>query len=288
MTDPYAVLGVPPGASDAEVKRAFRRLAKRLHPDLNPGNRAVEQQFRELSAAYELLSDPVQRRRFDRGEIDAAGRERRSGFHASGARAHRQSADGFSIEEVLQEFWRRGRRGAAPHSGAQPVETAAQSLPLTFLEAARGGRRQVALPDGRAVEVMIPPGIESGQRLRLHDARAGDCYLEIAVEPHPVFSRHDRDIHVEVPVTLAEAMLGATITVPTIHGAVALKVPAGSNSGSLLRLRGKGIVAGGASGDQYVRLTVMLPDPPEPELARFVERWTQRHGYNVRGKLDTV
>jgi DnaJ-class molecular chaperone len=286
MMDPYAVLGVPPGASEAEVKRAFRRQAKRLHPDLNPGNRAVEQQFRDLSAAYELLSDPAQRRRYDRGEIDAAGHERRAGFRAAGAQARRRTADG--LEDVLQEFWRRGRRAGAPHAAPKPAVVAAQSLVLTFLEAACGGRRQVALPDGRAVDVTIPAGIESGQRLRLHDAHAGDCFLDIEIAPHPVFTRQERDIHVDVPVTLAEAILGATITVPTIHGTVALKVPAGSNSGTLLRLRGKGIVAAAASGDQYVRLKVMLPDPPDPELARFVERWSQRRAYHVRAKLDTM
>ena len=148
--------------------------------------------------------------------------------------------------------------------------------------------RPVVLPDGRSVEVTIPPGIDSGQKLRLRDAPTRDVYLEIAIEAHPVFTRQDRDIHVEVPITLVEAVLGATITVPTIHGAVALKVPPGSNSGSLLRLRQKGIAAPEANGDQYVKLKVMLPDPPDPDLTAFVEVWAQRHGYRVRGKLDAI
>lgn len=284
MKNPYVVLGVARDASDEDLKRAYRRLAKRLHPDVNPGNHAIAQQFRELTAAYELLSDPAQRRRFDNGEIDADGRERGFSSRPPGTRAERRAAaEGFSLDEIFQELLGRGRR-----AGAKAAEPAAQTLGLSFLEAARGGKRPVALADGRSVEVTIPPGIESGQKLRLRDAKASEVLLEIAVEPHPVFTRQGRDIHVELPVTLAEALLGATITVPTIHGAVALKVPRGSNSGSLLRLRGKGIAAVDAAGDQYVKLTVVLPDPPDAELAAFVERWAQRHGYKVRDRLDTV
>jgi DnaJ-class molecular chaperone len=284
MKNPYVVLGVARNASDEELKRSYRRLAKRLHPDVNPGNHAVEQQFRELTAAYELLSDPAQRRRFDNGEIDADGRERGFSPRPSGARAERRTAsEGFSLDEIFQEFLGRGRK-----AGAKAAEPAAQTLTLAFVDAARGGKRPVALADGRSIEVSIPAGIDSGQRLRLRDPKAGEILLEVAVEPHAVFTRHGRDIHVELPVTLAEALLGATITVPTIHGAVALKVPRGSNSGSLLRLRGKGIVLADASGDQYVKLKVVLPDPPDAELVAFIERWAQRHGYKVRDSLDTV
>jgi DnaJ-class molecular chaperone len=135
---------------------------------------------------------------------------------------------------------------------------------------------------GRSVEVAVPAGIETGQQLRLRDARAGDVYLEVTIDPHPLFTRRDRDIHVEVAVSLAEAVLGGTVTVPTIHGDVAVKVPKGSNSGSTLRLRGKGIAAADGSGDQYVRLRVVLPDPPDPELTALLERWALRHANKVR------
>jgi DnaJ-class molecular chaperone len=279
MKDPYAVLGVARHATAEEIKRAFRRLAKRLHPDVNPGKRAVEQQFRELNNAYELLSDAVKRRRFDRGEIDAEGRERVASFSPGGARRERQATgDAFSIDELFQEFLHRGRRQGGRGS-AKPAESAPQRLVLDFLEAARGGKRPVTLGDGRSVEVAVPPGIDTGQRLRLRDAQAGDAYLEVVVEPHPLFSRKDRDIHVEVPVGLAQAVLGGTITVPTIHGDVTVKVPRGSNSGSTLRLRGKGIVvAASEAGDQYVKLRVMLPDPPDAELTALVERWARVRG----------
>ena len=283
------MLGVARGASDEEVKRAFRRLAKRLHPDLNPGNGAVENQFRELNAAYELLSDPAKRKRFDRGEIDAEGRER--GFGPGGAGARAKGGAGFSdfsLDEVFQEFLRRGRRsaagaGSARATAAPRMEAATQPLRIGFLEAALGAKRQVALPDGRTVEVTIPSGIESGQKLRLHDALAGDIHLDVAVDPHPHFTRKDRDIQVEVPVSLADAVLGATLTVPTIHGDVAVKVPKGSNSGALLRLKGKGIATPSGAGDQYVRIRVMLPDPADPELTGFLERWAERRRQKVRG-----
>ncbi len=287
MRDPYAVLGLARDASDEDVKRAFRRLAKRLHPDVNPGNRAVENQFRELNAAYELLSDPAKRRRFDRGEIDAEGRERGFGFGGARPRAGRGGGfSDFSLDEVFQEFLRRGRRsasGARADAAAAGQVPASQALRIGFLEAALGARRQVVLADGRTVEIAIPPGIDSGQKLRLHDAHAGDIHLDVTVDPHPHFTRKDRDIQVELPVSLADAVLGATLTVPTIHGDVAVKVPKGSNSGALLRLKGKGIAASGGAGDQYVRLRVMLPDPADPELTSFLERWAERRRQKVRG-----
>lgn len=292
MRDPYTVLGVTRAASEDELKRAYRRLAKKLHPDLNPGKSAVEQQFKEVTAAYELLSDPQKRARYDRGEIGADGAERgfrygagpgfgRAGF---GARSSARSGPGFAgIDDIISELLNRGGRRNATTAEAEPTIV---PFKIPFLEAARGGKRRVTLGDGRAIEVTIPTGIASGQRLRLKSAE-GDTYLEIEVEPHVLFTRKDNDIHIEVPVTLVEAVLGATITVPTIHGAVAVKVPPGSNSGSTLRLKAKGIVTKATSGDQYVKLRVALPDPPDPELVRFLERWQAGRRHDVRGKLDT-
>jgi DnaJ-class molecular chaperone len=297
MKDPYVVLGVGRDASDETIKKAYRRLAKKLHPDLHPGNRANEQQFKEVTAAYDLLSDPVKRARFDRGEIDAAGSER--GFHAQGARAgagagagarayQRAGAGGFSFDEIIAEILGRGRRESEERLGDQ-----SQSLRLPFLDAALGGKRRLTTADGRNIDITIPAGIDSGQTLRLkgqgprapRGVAPGDLYLEIEVEPHPFFQRKEHDIHVELPVTLTEVVLGATVKVPTIHGPVALKVPRGTNSGATLRLKGKGIAAAGKSGDQYVKLRVVLPDPPDAELTSFIERWGAKHPYDVRGKL---
>jgi DnaJ-class molecular chaperone len=299
MRDPYTVLGVARGASDDEIKRSYRKLAKKLHPDLNPGKKAIEQQFKEITAAYDFLSDTQKRARYDRGEIGADGAEKMQfragspfgggfagGPFGAGARAGtgRTGAAGGSfgagLDDIIAEFLGRGRK-------AGPAEASAQKLKLGFLEAARGGKHRVALPDGRAIEVTIPAGIEAGQKLRLKDPRAGEIFLEIDIEPHPLFTRKDRDIHVDIPVTLVEAVLGATITVPTIHGAVALKVPRGSNTGATLRLKGKGIASNGVAGDQLVKLRVTLPDPPDPELVKFLERWRAAHDYEVRGKMGT-
>jgi len=297
MKDPYVVLGVGRDASDETIKKAYRRLAKKLHPDLHPGNRANEQQFKEVTAAYDLLSDPVKRARFDRGEIDAAGSERgfqgaRAGAGAgAGARAYQRAgagAGGFSFDEIIAEILGRGRRESEERLGDQSL-----SLRLPFLDAALGGKRRLTTADGRNIDITIPAGIDSGQSLRLkgqgprapRGVAPGDLYLEIEVEPHPFFQRKEYDIHIELPVTLTEAVLGATVKVPTIHGAVALKVPRGSNSGATLRLKGKGVAVAGKSGDQYVKLRVVLPDPPDAELTSFIERWGAKHPYDVRGKL---
>ncbi len=290
MKDPYAVLGVPHDASAADIKKAYRRLAKALHPDLNPGQSAVEQRFKEITAAYDLLSDPGRRARFDRGEIDASGAERARGFHNAGSRAQQGAADAgtFSFDDIISEFLGRQRRAGPAGRGGDST----YKLRIPFIEAARGGKRRVTLPNGRTLEVGIPAGIETGQTLRLRrqgepglgSGMAGDALIEIEVEPHPSFERRERDIHAELPVSLTEAVLGATITIPTIHGDVVLQVPRGSNSGATLRLRGKGIVTPGGAGDHYVKLRVMLPDPPEPELAKFLESWSRRHPYDVRGK----
>ena len=283
MRDPYSVLGVPNSASDDEIKQAYRKLAKKLHPDLNPGKRAPEAQFKEVTAAYDFLSNPEKRARYDRGEIGPDGAEKarfRPGGGFGGARSGRRSggAGGFGgIDDIISEFMGRGRPGA--------TETPAQKLKLSFLDAARGGKQRVTLPDGRALDVAIPAGTESGQRMRLKTPQ-GEAFLEIEIEPHPLFTRKGLDIHIEVPVNLIEAVLGGSITVPTIHGAVTLKVARGSNTGTTLRLKAKGITSKGVTGDQYVKLRVALPDPPDPELIKFLESWSADHAYDVRAKLD--
>jgi DnaJ-class molecular chaperone len=292
MKDPYTILGVPRTVSAEELKQTYRRLAKQLHPDLNPGNAAIEHRFKEVTAAYELLSDPEKRARFDRGEIDASGAER--GFRyqrreSGGPRRGRREAEDFSVDDIIEDILRR-KRGGAPRS--QRGSDAAFNLTVPFMEAAIGARKRVTLAEGKTLEISVPPGIESGQKMRLkgqgnpgqNGGEAGDALIEITVEPHAVFSRRDRDIICELEVTLPEALLGATVTAPTVHGPVALKVPPGSNSGTVLRLKGKGLPerAGAASGDQYVKLVIMLPDPADPELTRLVEGWARKHPYEVR------
>lgn len=296
MRNPYDVLGVARTATPDEIKKAYRKLAKKLHPDVNPGNTRVEQQFKEVSGAHDLLSDPVKRGQFDRGEIDASGAERPShGFHRGpGSRASERSQsfeidDELPIDDLFASLFgqRRGGRNMRMR-GADATYTAE----VDFVEAALGARKRLILTDGKTLDVTIPPGTEHGQTLRLKGqgmagasgGNAGDAYIEIRIAPHPVFSRDGVDVRVDVPISLPEALLGATITVATIDGSVSLKVPPGSNTGTTLRLRGKGIPDRRTKqrGDEYVTLKVMLPDPPDSDLKEFVESWAKRQPYEVR------
>ncbi len=286
MPDPYELLGVPRSADADEIKQAYRRLAKQLHPDLNPGNEAVERRFKDVSAAYDLLSDPRKRSRFDRGEIDMHGTER--AYRPSGQRAHAANgrSHGFGVDpdDFLDMFKNRG--GAGRRRGAD----VSYSVTVDFLSAVLGTRRRLTLPDGRALEIAIPPGTAEGTVLRLKGqgqpgaagGTPGDAYIEVQVEPHKLFERKDMDIHLVLPISLSEAVLGATVMVPTVDGRVALKVPKGSNTGTMMRLKAKGVpTPAGGRGDLYVKLQVMLPDQPDP---RLVDLLGKLPNYDVRRK----
>ena len=306
MTDPYRVLGVNRNASDEEIKRAYRKLAKKLHPDLNPGDKKVEAQFKETTAAYDFLSDPEKRRKYDRGEIDESGQPRGPRFSSrpSGGGQQRHTTRGFGFggeedaeftEDLFTDFFGFGRnpRDSIKLKGAD----VSYQVRVPFLEAVLGTKQRLQLADGKTLEVQLPPGTDTGQTLRLKGqglpgrggAPAGDAFVEVTVEPHPIFTRDGNDILVELPITLYEAVLGATLNVPTIDGKVSLRVPADSNSGTQLRLRGKGVQAGrsGARGDQYVRLVVMLPKEVDSDLKAAIEKSSRNHPYKVRGKLGT-
>lgn len=302
MRDPYTVLGVAKSASTEEIKRAYRKLAKKLHPDLNPGDKKVEQQFRDATAAYDLLSDSGKRARFDRGEIDAAGTERpETRFwrtYAESAPGHEEKAKGrgrnFDAGDVFSELF--GEFGGAFSSAKARQKGADVNVTVTvdFLDAVKGGTKRITLPTGKSLDIRVPAGSVDGRTLRLagqgnpgrNGGTPGDAFVELRVAPHPHFRRDGTDIHVEIPVTLAEAVLGARITVPTIEGKVALTIPKGSNTGDTLRLKGRGAPdpSSREHGDQYVRLKVVLPDKPDRELSEFVERWSAGHAYDVRTK----
>jgi len=301
MADPYELLGVSRTAGADDIKQAYRKLAKLLHPDLHPGDAGVELRFKEVSAAYDLLSDPKKRARFDRGEIDGSGSERPGGrFYRgfseragskAGAGAGFGNFDADDIFEMFTQSTRGGRAGAGKRRGVD----VSYSLSVDFTAAALGTRRRLTLPDQRSLDVQIPPGTAEGTVLRLKGqgqaglggGPAGDAFVEIQVEPHAFFQRKEFDIHLDVPVTLQEAVVGSTITVPTLDGKVVVKIPRGSNSGTVLRLKSRGVPRGkaGERGDQYVKLTVVLPEKPDTELAQFLERWGPTHPYNVRNKL---
>lgn len=293
MRDPYDTLGLPRSASQDDIKRAYRRLVKELHPDLNPGDAIVEQRFKEVSAAYDLLGDKDKRARFDRGEIDANGRQRTdNAFHRAYADAQRRAGRrgpfaGMNAQDIFTDLF---GRGGVKTKGADLSYT----LTIGFLEAARGTRHRVTLADGRSLDIAVPPGTQNGQTLRLKGqgtpgmggGPAGDALVQVELEPHPHFRREGDDIHLEVPVTLSEAVLGAAIEVPTVDGRVTLRVPSSSNTGRVLRLKGKGAArSDGVRGDQYVTLKIVLPDPADPSLARFLEGWKPAKAPDLRRHL---
>ncbi|WP_366556070.1 DnaJ C-terminal domain-containing protein [Aquibaculum sediminis] len=300
MKDLYSVLGVAKSAKADEIKAAYRRLAKKLHPDLNPGDTKVEQQFKDVSHAYAILSDPEKRRRYDAGEIDASGQETaRGGFyrsaHGRGGEkyAHYETAGG-GFEDIFSDLFGGGFGARGSGGPKQKGADVSYSLKVSFTDAASGARKRVQIGDGRTLDLTIPPGTEDGQTLRLKGqglpgfggAPAGDAYVEVKVEPHAFFGREGKNLHLELPISLAEAVLGGTVQVPTLAGKVAMKVPPGSNSGNTLRLKGKGVPdrRGGEPGDLYVTLRVVLPEKPDAELQAFAKDWATRHNYNPRAK----
>ena len=304
--DLYSVLGGEKNAGQDEIKRRYRRLAKELHPDLNPDKPEVAERFKKVTAAYDILSDPDKRGRYDRGEIDASGQERpQQRFYREYAEdpgaTRFYTREGFSDEEGLRDLFEGlfGARGGPGGAGVRMRARGADlsyTLPVDFLDAAKGVTKRVTVADGRTLDLTIPAGVRDRQTLRLkgqgmpgfEGGPSGDAYVEIHIQPHPLFERKDGNVHMELPVSLAEAVLGGKIEVPTIDGPVSMTVPKGSNSGSTLRLRGRGIVdpATGQRGDQYVRLKVMLPRSPDPELEEFVRRWSETHAYDPRADME--
>lgn len=297
--DPYEVLGVKRDASPEAIRKAYRALARKLHPDLNPGDTAAEEKFKRVSAAYDIVGDAGKRARFDAGEIDAAGNERpppqqeRYWRDFAEAEAPHPGAGGFADimdEDLLAQLFgqgARGRRGGVRFRG-QDIQG---RLALDFLDAVNGATKRLSLPDGSTVDVTVPPGTRDGQVLRLRGKGApgigggppGDLLVEIEVGEHPHFARKGDDIHLDLPVSLREAVLGGRVEAPTPAGAVMVNVPKGSNTGSVLRLRGRGVQrADGTAGDCYVTLRVVLPDAPDPALEAFVEGWDAGKAHDPR------
>ena len=302
--DLYAALGVARTATAEEIRKAYRKIAKSSHPDLNPGDKAAEARFKAAQAAYDILGDAEKRARYDRGEIDASGQERaqqqswrRYADAGEGGRYHSDAgyADFADLSDVFSDLF--GRRAGGGAGGGERVRVRGQDrryhLEVDFLDAVRGATQRITLPDGGTLDVAIPAGVEDGTVLRLRGkgapgvggGPAGDALVELAVRPHARFRREGDDIVLELPVTIDEAALGAKIDVPTVGGPVRMTVPKGSNSGDVLRLRGKGVARQGRAGDQRVVLKVVMPDRVDPELASFLERWREGHRYDPREAL---
>ena len=303
--NPYDLLGVKPTASDKEIKSAYRKLAKELHPDLNPGDAKAEEKFKAISSAYAILGDKEQRARFDRGEIDETGHEKPDpqyyrSYAGAGPETHYYTSEAFGDfgdeSDLFSELFRRAQAGGG--QGGQraqrpfPGQDVQYQLTVSFMDAALGAKKRITMPEGATLDVSVPAGIRDGQNIRLkgkggpgfNGGPNGDAYVKIEVLSHRQFQREGKDILIELPISLDEAVLGAKIAVPTIHGKVNMTIPSGASSGQTLRLKGKGITAGkGAkAGDQLVRLKIVLPKKIDPELKEFMEEWRQKNGYSVR------
>lgn len=294
--DPYAALGVPKSSSAEDIRKAYRKLAKELHPDVRPNDKASAERFKRVTAAFNLLTDQTQRERFDAGIIDADGNERPhfqpgggfGGFAGAGAgagagaRARAGGGRSDVFEDLFDGLFSRG--GSGRGFGQQRGEDVRYRMEVDFLDAVNGGRRRVTMSDGRSLDLAIPAGLNSGQTLRLKgqglpgtgNAPAGDALVEITVGSHPTFRREGDDIRMDLRISLAEAVEGGKVPVVTPSGPVTLSVPPGSNSGDLLKLRHKGVQTRPTPGDLLVRLLIVLPRKDDPELREFVRTWPGR------------
>ncbi len=320
MRDPYTILGVAKSADAAEIKKAFRKLAKKYHPDQSKEPKAKEK-FAEVSAAYEILGDEKKRGAFDRGEIDAEGKPRFQGFegfgaggpggpwasarrpHPGGGFEHFEFSPGgpgqgagFDAGDLFSElFGGQRRRGAQSGRPLPRGEDVTAQVTVTLAEAVHGTKTRVSLPTGRTLEVSVPAGMEDGKQIRLKGqghpsgfgGEAGDALVTVKIAKHAYLRVDGRDLRLDLPLTLYEAVLGAKVNVPTLDGMVELNVPAGSNGGRTLRLRGKGLPnpQGGAGGDLLVTLRIMLPDEPDADLVSLMREWQAQKPYDPRRDL---
>jgi DnaJ-class molecular chaperone len=302
---PYQVLGVKPDASADDIRKAYRKLAKQFHPDLNPGKAEAEERFKSISAAYDLLSDPEKRARYDRGEIDESGAERPPrGYYrsqAEGAQGWKYQPEGETdlgdLEDLFAAFGSAGRRRRGTGEGFRARGADRHfTLTIDLVIGAVGGKQRLSLAPDEWLDVTIPPGIEDGQVLRLRGkggpgfggGQAGDALIEVHVAPHPLFRRDGDNILLELPVSLAEAVLGARVSVPTVTGPVTMTIPKGSDTGRQLRLRGKGIQKKSNPGDEIVTLKVVIGQSSDPELAEFLEKWAPRHPFDPRQGMPSA
>lgn len=302
--DPYAALGLKKTATDAEIKKAYRKIARDSHPDLNPDDAGAEAKFKAASAAYDFLKNSERRTRFDRGEIDATGAEKQPerkfyrdyAQHNDNPYQSNPNFEGFSdASDIFAEMLRQRAAQGGQRGGTQGFNMRGQdkryTLEIPFMDAVLGGKTRITLPDGGMLDVKIPQGTTDQQTIRLRGkgspglegGTAGDAYVTLTVRPHPLFSREGNDILITLPITLDEAVLGSKVETPTIDGTVKLTVPKGANSGQTLRMRGRGVKpAGKAAGDQRVELQIMTPPEGNEDLEEFMKKWRKTNSYDPR------
>ncbi len=300
--DPYKELGVSRGASAADIKAAFRKLAKELHPDKNRGDTATEERFKRVSAAFDLLNDPDKKAKYDSGQIDADGQPQYRGFSGQpgggagpggggfggfgaggpGGPGGRAAFDDIDLEEIFGRFGGGGRGRAAGFGRGQDVRA---TLEISLEDSIGGATRRIQFSDGRTLDVAIPKGATNGQTIRLRGqgtagrTEPGDALIELRIAPHPVFRVDGADLTMDLAISVPDAILGGKVECQTPDGTVSVTVPKGSNSGQTLRLKGRGAFAGGARGDLKARLVVTLPDAIDPILERVAEDWRANRPY---------
>lgn len=299
--DPYAVLGVSKTASADELKKAYRKLVKQLHPDLHPGDKSATERFQAVSAAYDIVGDEEKRKKFDSGQIDAEGQPQQpnqqyySDFANRGGARHYQSQAGYEDLGDYSDLFSDLFGGAAEGAGMRQGRNVHYRLEVDFLTAANGGQTRITLPDGKPLNVAIPEGVTDGQTLRLkglgqpgrNNAPPGDALVEVHVRPHPAFERKGDDVHSELALAIDEAILGAKIEVPTLRGRVAVSVPKAASSGQVLRLKGKGFkTKAGGMGDHLIKLRIVSPKTIDAELEAFMTSWRERNAYNPRPEVS--
>ncbi len=316
MRDPYEVLGVPRGASAAAIKSAYRKLAKKHHPDANKNDPKSAARFSELNSANEIIGDEDKRKQFDRGEIDAEGKPRFQGFPSGdprgrgtspgggfGSHTFRSGGAGGGFEDILNSmFGGAAARGARPGAGSSfefdPGGIAIDldlnvTMTVSLEEAVHGVTKRVRLPTGKELDVKIPAGVVAGQQIRLKGQgetapghRPGDLLITVSIAPHAIFKVDGSDLRVDLPITLYEAVLGGKVRVPTLGSAVELSIPKNTSSGRTFRLKGKGLPkATGMTGDLFVTTRIMLPDGNDAELEALMQKWRDGHPYNPRSDM---
>ena len=300
--DLYKVLGVAKGARDDEIRRAYRRLAKELHPDVRPDDHAANERFKLVTAAYDILGDATKRRRYDDGEIDSQGEPVRTyarngagagagwpGGYGAGAGAGAGVGREPGVGDIFSDLFGRAARGSGPGFSLRGQDVR-YTLEIDFLEAVGGAKKRVTMPEGGVLDLTVPEGVSDGQVLRLKGKGTpglrggdnGDALVEIHVRSHPKFKRLGSDILLDLPITIDEAVLGGKIEVNTVSGRVSLQIPKGTSSGRIFRLKGKGVrnSADGSVGDQLVTIRIVMPETVDDTLSYFLAEWRQKHAYD--------
>jgi DnaJ-class molecular chaperone len=296
--DPYKELGVSRGASADEIKKAFRKLAKELHPDKNPGNREADERFKRVTAAFDLLGDAEKRTKYDRGEIDADGREQFRGFGGGGATSGpgghpfgqggaQRGFENIDLDELFGGMFGGGARAGGGRAGfpsrGQDVKA---TLEISLEDSIAGATRRIQFSDGRTLDVTIPKGAADGQTIRLRGqgapgasgrSEAGDALITLKIAPHPVFQREGADLTMDLPVSLPDAVLGGKVPVRTPEGTVNMTIPPASNSGKILRLKGRGAFVGGKRGDLLAKLLILLPEQADEGLVKLAQEMRANH-----------